>query len=137
MDFFIFISEQWLLVSAMLIFVYLFAINERRRGGKPIDARAAVGLINASEAILLDVRDAKEYASGHIHGSMNIPYGKLEARVTELNPHQQKVIIVADKLGQHAGSAGNLLTKNGFTVRRLAGGITEWRNQNLPLVSGK
>ena len=40
-------------------------------------------------------------------------------------------------MGQHAGSAGTLLRKNGFVdVARLQGGVTEWRNQNLPVVKG-
>jgi len=29
------------------------------------------------------------------------------------------------------------LAKAGYDVRRLSGGISEWQNQNLPLVKGK
>ena len=40
-------------------------------------------------------------------------------------------------MGQHSGMAGTLLRKAGFqNVARLQGGVTEWRNQNLPVVKG-
>jgi len=42
---------------------------------------------------------------------------------------------VACKMGQHSGTAGTLLKKNGFAnVSRLMGGYAEWRAQNLPVV---
>jgi rhodanese-related sulfurtransferase len=51
-----------------------------------------------------------------------------------LEPHKSKTLILVDKMGQHAGAAGRLLKAEGFTVNRLEGGMTEWQNQNLPLV---
>ena len=46
-------------------------------------------------------------------------------------------MVVVCRLGQSAGAAGTLLRKSGFEqVSRLSGGMTEWRNQNLPVVKG-
>ena len=38
MDIFIFASEQWLLISLFLVLIYIFALTERTKGGKPIAA---------------------------------------------------------------------------------------------------
>lgn len=39
-------------------------------------------------AVFLDVRAADSYAASHIPGSINIPYGQIEARMGELDPNQ-------------------------------------------------
>ena len=54
-----------------------------------------------------------------------------------LKKHRQKLIVLVDQMGQHAGSAGKLLTKDGFNVRRLKGGMSEWQHQSMPVVQGQ
>ena len=51
-------------------------------------------MINRNEAVVLDVRDKKEFDSGHIVDSINIPVSKLGQRVTELDKHKQKPVVV-------------------------------------------
>ena len=40
-------------------------------------------------------------------------------------------------MGQHTGSIGKLLSKDGFNVRRLGGGMSEWTSQSMPTVAGQ
>jgi len=133
-DFFIFISEQWLLVSLLLILIYLFAFNERKAAGKPVSAHELTRLLNADQAVLLDVRERAEFEAGHITGAIHIAHQKLAASIDQLEKYKDRTVVVADKMGQHAGAAGKLLRKQGFEVRRLSGGMTEWANQSLPVV---
>lgn len=136
MEFFVFISEQWMLVSVLMVLVYLFAINERIKSGKPISSHVVTRMLNTDEAILLDIREAKDFKAGHIAGAINIPQAKLLDRMTELEPHREKAIIIADKAGQHAGPMGRRLQQKEFNVQRLTGGMMEWQNQKLPVVKG-
>lgn len=136
-EFFVFISEQWILVSVLMVLVYLFAINERIKSGKPISPHVVTRMINTDEAVLIDIRDAKEYKAGHISGAINIPVAKIMDRITELEPHRDKAIIVADKVGQQSGAIGRKLQQKEFSVLRLTGGMMEWHNQKLPVVKGK
>lgn len=137
MDFFVFISEQWLLVSIGLVLVYLLAITEGNKGGKLLSTSEVVRLLNSGEGILVDIRSRKEFDAGHITDALHIPHNKLEGGGTVLEKHRDKIVVVADKLGQHAGAVGRQLRKDGYEVRRIRGGITEWQNQSLPLVAGK
>lgn len=41
-----------------------------------------------NEAVFLDVRSQEAFAASHIPGSLNIPLGELESRLTELDPNQ-------------------------------------------------
>jgi len=48
----------------------------------------AKSAFDGQSALFLDVRDAASFASGHIPGSINIPYGEIESRASELDPNQ-------------------------------------------------
>ena len=134
-QFFEFIGNHPFLVGAFVVLLALFIRNETRRGGRTVSAQQLVDMVNREDAVVLDVRDKKEFDSGHIVDALNIPYGALESRLDELKSYRARPIVVACKMGQHSGAAGTVLRKNGFEqVSRLTGGIAEWRNQNLPVV---
>jgi rhodanese-related sulfurtransferase len=133
-DFFVFISEQYLLVAAFLILLYVFFWNEKRRGGRTLSAHEVTRLMNKDEAVVLDIRESADYNRGHIVDALHIPFNKIDDRWEELLPHKDKIIVIADKMGQHAGSVGNNLRKKDFQVGRLQGGMMEWQNQSLPVV---
>ncbi|MBX2857129.1 MAG: rhodanese-like domain-containing protein [Cellvibrionaceae bacterium] len=130
----LFISEQWLLITILCASVSALIIVEGQRSGKSLSYHAVTHMLNNNLAILLDVRDAKEFSSGHIVDAINIPYAKLSERCDELKKHAEKTIIIVDKMGQHAGAAGKQLKQNGYQVNRLQGGMSEWTSQNLPVV---
>ncbi len=132
---FTFIGNHPLLVGAFVVLLILFIRNEMSRGGANVSAQQLVNMVNAQEAVVLDVRDKADYDQGHIVDAINIPYTNLESRIDELAKYKEKPIVIACKMGQHSGAAGTLLRKNGFAnVSRLRGGIAEWRGQSLPVV---
>ncbi len=134
MDVFNFVSEQWILVSLLIVLLYAYIWTEKIKGGPTLSIHSATRVINSGEAIVVDLREANEFKTGHIVDAMNIPHNKLKDQLTQLQSHKSKTLILVDKMGQHGGNAGRLLKAEGFTVNRLEGGISEWQNQNLPLV---
>ena len=134
-DLFTFIGGHPLLVGTFVVLLVLFIRNEMTRGGASVTAQELVDMVNNQGAVVLDVRDKAEFDQGHIVDSVNIPFANLDARLDELKKHKEKPVVIACKVGQHAGSVGTTLRKQGFSnVARLKGGITEWRGQNLPVV---
>lgn len=133
-DFFVFISQEWLLVSGLVVLILVYAWRERIKNGKPISAQQVTQMLNSETGIVLDVREPAEFKAGHIPGAINIPHTKVAGRVDELEKHRDKTLIVVDKLGQHAGAVGRTLGQKGFEVRRLGGGVSEWQAQSMPLV---
>lgn len=130
----VFVSEQWVLVSILAILVASFIYVERIRSGASISFHEVTRLVNADKAILLDVRDSKDYSAGHIVDALNIPFAKLADRAVELDKHRSKTIVVIDKMGQQAGATCKTLKEKGFDVVRMQGGMSEWSHQNLPVV---
>ncbi|WP_373002017.1 rhodanese-like domain-containing protein [Marinobacter sp.] len=130
-----FVVNHYILVSLFVAFLVAILILESRRGGAKISAQGAVNLINKDEAVVVDIRDRKEFAEGRITGSINIPLNSLKSRVGELSKFKDKQIIVADKMGQHSAMAVKQLNQEGFgNVVRLNGGVADWKASNLPLV---
>lgn len=120
-----------------MVLLIAFIANESRRGGLSLSPQQVVDLINRQGAVVVDLRDNKEFSAGHIVGAINIPSTALASRLTELERHKSKPIVLTCSMGQQAGAAGTTLRKAGFaTVARLAGGMNEWRSSNLPLVKG-
>lgn len=75
--------------------------------------------------LILDVREAAEYAFGHIEGAKSIPMGELESRINELNKEQE--IYVLCRTGKRSDFAAQTLAKNGFTkVYNVIPGMTSW-----------
>ena len=136
-NFFAFLSEQWILTVSFLTFTFLFFFTERKKSGKSINNSMLVSMMNKKEAILIDVRETASYSAGHIFGAINIPHNKMSTRVSELEKYRSKIIVLVDQMGQHAGALGKLLTKDGYKVRRLSGGMTEWTSNSMPTVTGK
>lgn len=133
-----FVGNNAILAGTFAVLLALFVRNEMGRGGRTVTSQELVNLVNRENALVLDVRDAKEFADGHIVDAVNIPHAAVAGRVSELEQYKDRPVAIVCKMGQHAGSAGTVLRREGFEpVMRLTGGMTEWRNQNLPVVKGK
>jgi rhodanese-related sulfurtransferase len=109
--------------------------TEKSRSGRAVSPQEATLLLNKEEAVIVDVRDKKDFAEGKITGALHIPFASLKERSVELEKYKNKQIILVDKMGQHSGMAGKTLQAEGFeNVCRMTGGIAEWKNSNMPLV---
>lgn len=129
-----FIVNHYILVSVFVALLAALLLLESRRGGHKVSSQAAVSLINRDQAVVVDIRDRKDFSEGRITGSIHIPLSSLKERVAELKRHKEKQIIVVDKMGQHSALAVKQLTAEGFAdVVRLNGGIADWKGNNLPL----
>lgn len=119
-------------VSGIMLLWSFF--GNRFRGIREVNSAEALQLINHKSAIVLDVREPKEYDSGHVLNSKLIPLGKLKERMGELEKYKEQPIVVVCRSGNRSGTACFLLGRQGFTqAYNLAGGILAWQKNNLPL----
>ena len=95
----------------------------------------AVLLMNRSNALVLDVREASEYAQGHIADAKHIPLAQLAERLKELTKYKEKPVLLHCQGGVRSAKACDLLAKNGFTkLYNLQGGLNAWQQAKLPVV---
>ena len=130
-----FATAHWMLVSALVVLIGLLVMDGSAKAGPTVTPQGATMLINRQDAIVLDIRDKKDFNTGYLLDAINIPQSSLASRMSELEKHKSKPIIVVCKTGQTASSASKALKAAGYDqVFRLSGGMMEWTNQNLPLV---
>lgn len=132
-----FIGNHPFLVGTFIFLLVAFLVNEGKQGGASVSTANLVSLVNREDAVILDVRDKKEFGSGHISGAIHMPYSTIEQRAAEIEDSKDKPVVVVCKIGQHSSAAGKKLKSLGFeNVRRLSGGMAEWNAAGLPVVKG-
>jgi hydroxyacylglutathione hydrolase len=75
-------------------------------------AELARRLEGADGPQVLDVRNATEWAEGHVPGSIHIPFAQLRDRLDEL-PREQPIATIC-KAGKRSGLAASILQREGF-----------------------
>jgi rhodanese-related sulfurtransferase len=110
------------------------AVARLLRPGHEVGPAEAVQLINRRDAVVLDVRDAADYKSGHITNARNVPESELDARAKELEKIKARPVIVSCARGNRSAGIAAKLRKLGFNeVFSLRGGIAAWQQANMPL----
>jgi rhodanese-related sulfurtransferase len=103
-------------------------------GGPEMGTLEATRRMNQGGSLVLDVRDATEFAAGHLPGARNIPAGELLQRIEEIRKYQAKPVLVSCANGARSGGAVRALKGAGFTdVAILKGGLAAWREASLPV----
>jgi NADPH-dependent 2,4-dienoyl-CoA reductase/sulfur reductase-like enzyme/rhodanese-related sulfurtransferase len=95
------------------------------RGDAPVAHWADV---RSPQRYVLDVRDAQEFALGHVEGARNIPLHSLRGKISELP--RDKEILVYCAVGQRSYYASRALRLNGFPAKNISGGITSYRAES-------
>ena len=108
-------------------------LNQGAGGASKVSAAEAVRLINREKAVLIDVSEISEFASGHAAGAKSIPLASLET-TGDLPKNKALPLVVLCATGTRSARAVAILKKLGFeNARALAGGLAAWREANLPL----
>jgi rhodanese-related sulfurtransferase len=130
-----FVTENIFLIAIAFVSggMLVWPLVRRGAGGASVNTFQATLLMNKKDSLVLDVRDAAEFAQGHILNARNIPLDELEGRLKEIERYKEKPVIIACAVGNRSGSAAGVLRKHGFTeVVNLSGGIAAWRQAGLP-----
>lgn len=89
------------------------------------DAEALAPRLARGEVHVLDVRNASEYAAGHIPGAQHIPVGHLAERLKEIP--RDKPLVVQCQSGGRSAIATSVLQQLGVTgAEDMRGGYTAW-----------
>lgn len=129
-----FAGNHWWLVGIWGAFLAALIWDNNQRAGQSVSAAQATRMINKEDALVLDIREASEFKEGHIANAMNLPYASLAQRMSELDKHKSRPIILVCKTGQTVSTASKMLKEKGYNALRLQGGMMEWNNQNLPAI---
>jgi rhodanese-related sulfurtransferase len=79
------------------------------------------------QPLLLDCREADEFALVAIAGAKLLPMSEIQSRAGELSDHKESPIVVYCHLGMRSAQVAQWLREQGFNqVQSMAGGIDRW-----------
>ena len=95
-----------------------------------IDPGTAAELLDASGAVLLDVREDHEWAAGHAPGAVHLRL----AEVITGGFAPGKPVVAVCRSGMRSRKAASSLASSGVRVYNLSGGMNAWRAAGRPVV---
>jgi rhodanese-related sulfurtransferase len=103
-------------------------------GSNEVGTLEATRLLNQGTTLVLDVRDASEFAAGHLPRARHIPLPELSGRLAEIGKYKERAVLVTCRTGPRAGAASRVLKRAGFNaVYQLKGGMVAWQQASLPV----
>ncbi len=130
-----FFIDNILLIGIALISGGALLIPAMLPRGKRASTLEVTQLMNRGKTVVLDVRDAADFAKGHLRDAKNIPLADLQARIGELDKAKGKSVVVVCQTGARADKAMKVLQAAGFEdVVGLDGGLAAWQAASLPTV---
>jgi rhodanese-related sulfurtransferase len=94
-------------------------------GVKTVSVGELAEKLAEGKPVLIDVREPREFASGHVKGSVNIPLGALAAKAGKYDSGTDTYLICHS--GNRSASAARVLQRAGFEhAYSVKGGIAAW-----------
>lgn len=89
----------------------------------------------AGRAVLIDIREPNEHATGVAPGAQLLPMRQMAARLTEIPADTGKpVLLICNTQNRSRATLGALREKGYQHVRYVQGGMSEWARRGWPLV---
>jgi len=108
------------------------------RSYKVLQPAGLTALINRENALVVDLSSISEFEKGHIPGSRNVVQSQFDPENKQLAAAKAMPVVAVCRTGQASAAAAKRLKQAGFEqVYWLDGGISAWRQADLPLVKGR
>ena len=87
--------------------------------------------------IVIDARTPEAFATGHVPGAVNLPHRTITAETAQF-PKDAVLVTYCDGIGCNASTkAAVKLSRLGYRVKEMIGGIDWWRRDGLPVHDGE
>ncbi|AZP19041.1 rhodanese-like domain-containing protein [Streptomyces aquilus] len=90
-----------------------------------------------SDALVLDVREAEEWAAGHVEGALHVPMSDFVARfgeVTEAVAEGRRAYVMC-RVGGRSAQVTQYLVQQGIDAVNIDGGMLAWEGAGRPMVT--
>ena len=132
-----FLQNNWMLLLVLIMSggMLVWPLVQRRMSPvRDIGNLEATRLINSANAVLVDVRETKEFEGGRLPKAVHIPLSQLDSRGGELARYVGKPVVAYCMTGNRSRMAGKALERVGFKdIYHLHGGYRAWKDAGLPV----
>ena len=118
------------LLALALVLTGVTNFAPKTTGYRQVTTAEAVNIMQTEENyVILDVRTAQEFASGHIPGAALLPNETIGTEDIPLLPDQDQLILVYCRSGNRSKQAAEKLAQLGYTNIVEFGGINSWTGE--------
>ena len=108
---------------------------KKRNPHREIGPAELDAMLKEGKALLIDVREADEFATGHITGAINMPLSGFSPR--NIPDPQGRTVVLQCAGGKRSGQALDQCAQAQSAIdTHLAGGIGAWKNAGFPVAGG-
>lgn len=136
-----FVGQHALLSFAfigVLVALLVAQFRHMTRGYQDVTPAGLTALINAGDALVIDLSSAQDYQQGHVPGARHVALSQFDPESPELVRVKDMPVAVYCARGLSAAAAARRLAKAGFTrVFNLQGGMRAWVDAQLPVESSR
>jgi rhodanese-related sulfurtransferase len=128
--------QLWLILVVVLAVIFINELISQKKRAQELSPAAAVGMINHENAVVIDLRDPEAFCAGHIIDAVHSPAKDFVPQ--RMEKYKTKPLILVCARGLQSAALAAKLREQGFAQAMiLAGGMTAWQAENLPLIKGK
>lgn len=99
-----------------------------------VDVKEFAKVLQQEKTFLLDVRTEKEFAEGHLKGSICIDVTQADfLEKAEKQMPKDKTIALYCRSGRRSKKAAELLANAGYKVVELSSGFLGWQSNGMPV----
>lgn len=118
------------LLALALVLTGVTNFAPKTTGYRQVTTEEAVNIMQTEENyVILDVRTAQEFASGHIPGAALLPNEIIGTEDIPLLPDKDQLILVYCRSGNRSKQAAEKLAQLGYTNIVEFGGINSWTGE--------
>ena len=100
-----------------------------------VSLEAARAALEAGRAVLIDIREADEHATGVAAGATLLPMSQLGRRLAEIpNDPSKRVLLICNTQNRSSRTLRALRERGFANLRFVEGGMSEWTRRGWPLV---
>jgi rhodanese-related sulfurtransferase len=129
-----------LLFACLCVLLLLMVLAPRlaswKRGRfRPVLDTEQVQTMTANgDLLVVDLREPDTFRTGHIRGSLNVPFQDLPTRFQKPDPKSARGMVLVDDTDELSHRALGLLQERGYRgVYVLKGGLRAWKSAKRPL----
>ena len=101
-----------------------------------VDLAVARAEHEAGRAVLIDIREPAEHASGVARGAQLLPMRQLATRLAEIPTDPRRPVLLICNTQNRSSATARALRQRGFAhVRYVQGGMSEWVRRGWPIVA--
>jgi rhodanese-related sulfurtransferase len=128
--------REWMHRAALtLLAAALAGCGQTEASTDAVSLEAARAEHEAGRAVLIDIREPEEHATGVAAGAKLLPMRQLNQRIHEIPTHADQPVLLICNTQNRSSATLRALRERGYAhVRYVNGGMSEWARRGWPMV---